>query len=388
MGKTAFLLVSAFVLTGIAHLSGAHRGKAGTEQQLVRHQYEVVARNAALAGYQYVRQRLTDDFFGAADTSGTYEGAAYHVDVARAGNVSTVTSTGTVALGDGTTARYQVVAKVERQAVQKVASAPPPFMQYALLTEGDLNLNGDILTDLYVRGDAGNTLNANVHTNGNLHIRGNSVEVRGFGTYVGTGSANPSHALTGSFRPYYNPTGATSSGRAMRVEIPAYDYALFQSRLPVVHRETEGDVMLSGTHALGGSRDSVYVWHVKGNLTSTGNVTLSGYVLFLVDGNVTLSGSVRAGATGHTGADESSIGIVARGNVNLGGNAVVYGQVYAGGDLAFMHGTPRIYGTLTTLGRADLRGTPDIYYRPASPALTTIFQEPEFRYRLLSYSEW
>lgn len=387
MGKAMMLIVAAFGMMGAFYMMGTRQGLAETDRQLAGHQYEVVARNAALAGYQRARQLLSEDYYNAGAFAGDFAGADYAVAIVRAGNKTTVTSTGEVQDSEGGTIAYRIEAQIERELVVTIAEEPPTFMQYALLTEKNLSLSGDVEADLYVQGGATNTLNANVHTNGNLTIKGNSVLVRGFGTYVGHASANPSNALLGSFQPYYNPTNAPTVSQATALSIPGYDASLFASRVEV-DRTDAGDVTLSGTYNLGGTRNDPFIWHVQGNLRTTGNTTLTGYVLFLVDGNVTFNANLSAGATGYSGADESSIALYADGNVSLGGNAAVYGQVYADGDLTFLHGTPSVYGSLTTRGSADLRGTPNIYYRPASPALTTIFQEPTVHLRLIAYSEW
>lgn len=391
MGKASLFFVAGFMVLGVFQLTGTQRGVAGAEQRLGAHQYEVLARSAALAGYQQARQRLAESFDDTSPITGTYGDAAYVVEVARSGEVGAITSVGTVQTVDGVV-RFRIRAEIERELDVTVASEPPPHMGYALLAEEDLSLNGDILADLYVRGGDGNVLNANVHTNGDLYIKGNSVEVRGFGSYAGWGSANPSKALYNSFRPYYNPTGAPTSGRADRVEIPAYDADAFAARLLAagygIGRDDPGNVTLSGSYDLGGTREAPYVWRVRGNLTASGGATLSGYVLFLVDGDVSFNGNLEAGDSGYDGSDESSIAIYTAGDISLGGNVSIYGQVFCGGDLAFMHGTPSVYGTLTTRGAASLRGTPNIYYRPASAALTVVFQQPSYHYRLASYSEW
>ena len=49
---------------------------------------------------------------------------------------------------------------------------------------------------------------------------------------------------------------------------------------------------------------------------------------------------------------------------------------------------PELYGSVTTRGAVDFRGTVDIYYRKASPALTTPFQPSIFTLDRIAYSEW
>lgn len=387
MGKTALLAIVAFGTLAAYHSINTNRGVAATETELAEHQVKVLSRNASLTGYQQARQALAEDFLGAPSTmEGIFEGTPYGVKITRSGNVSDVLASGVARDAGGQMIPHHVMASIEREAIISVAEEAPPFMNYALLTERDLSLDGNVLGEVYVVGDESNQLNANMHTNGSLYISGNSVDVRGFGSYVNSGSGNPSGALTGSFHPYYNPTGAPTAARATRVEIPAFDSALFTSKVTV--DQASSSASLSGTFSPGGTREDPYVWHVTGDLTVTGNTVIDGYVLILVDGSIDLRGNVEVGSSGYGGADESSIALYARDNITFRGNTRTFGQIYVGGDFVVASGTPRIYGSITSLGGAVLSGTPKIYYREASPALTTIFQDPEYRLTLLSYKEW
>ena len=381
-------MVVAFGVFGAYYAMGTQEGIRDTKKQLADHQYEVLARNAALAGYNESKQGLAEDFNNTdGPFSGAYDDADYSVTLMRNGSIVKIVSEGIAYDENGDEVTFHIIAEIEQEYVSTIADEAPPYMQYALLTEDDLSLNGDILTDLYVQGDEENTLNANMHTNGNLSIRGNSVEVRGFGTFVGSGSASPSSALYNSFQPNYNPTGDPTAQQTTEVEIPVFDAATFVSKVSV-DQTTVGDESISSDLDLGGTRDDPYIWYIDGNLFVTGNTQLSGYVMFIVDGNVTFTGNMTAGESGYDGGDESSIALYASGSVSLGGNTEVYGQIYAGGDVALLHGTTTVNGSVTTLGAGQLRGTPQIYYRQASPALTTIFQDPETRIQLISYSEW
>lgn len=385
MGKAALFFVSGFIMLGAFYALGTQRGLASTEQQLAEHQHQVLARNAALAGYQKARQALTEHFGTTAIAPGTFEGAAYQVVLEPNGSVVKITSTGTSTTADGKPVQHKIVAEIKRETISPMVDTAPPFMQYALLVEDDLTLKGNILTDVYISGNMRSALNANIHTNGTLSLSGNAATVRGFGTYVTGVSGNANH-LKRAFNPYHNPTGNLGYGPAPRVEIPVYDAATYLSRVSV-DRTSHSSVTLSGTLDLGGTREDPYVWHVKGSLTATGGVTIKGYTLFLVDGQVNLGGNVVAGETGWDGADESSVAFYSAGDVTLTGNGTIYGQINTSGNMK-MSGTPSIYGSLTTGGTFTMSGTPNIYYRTASPALTTIYNEPEVRYSLLSYSEW
>lgn len=388
MGKAAILVIVASIAFGSMYAFGAKEEVRQAEGRLSQHQYEILARNAALAGYNAARQNLTDNFAGAPSTlHGSYEGADYDVVITRSGSTARVQATGSIATSGGQTIDYDIDASIKEETVVAMADEAPPFMRYAVMTEEDLELNGNILTDLYVDGDEENTLNANMHTNGSLFINGNALTVKGFGTYVTSALATPASALQNAFQPYYNPTNDPVTQQVSPIEMPTFDMAEFESKVDV-DETAAGDVALSGTYDLGGTRDDPYVWRIEGNLTASGGTNIKGYVMFLVDGDVTLSGNVDASQGTYEGSDESNVAFYAAGPIELAGNARVYGQVFSESGVSFLHGTPRVYGSVATRGAATLSGTPKIYYRVASPALTTIFEDGVVQYKLASYSEW
>lgn len=388
MGKAAILIVTASVILGSVYAFGAKEDVRSAEARLSTHQYEILARNAALAGFNMAKQALAENFETASPSfSGTYEGSEYDGTITYSGSIARVKSVGTTTGPGGKEISFTVDAAIEKVTVSEIAEQAPPFMRYAVLSDDDLALNGNILLELFVDGNQENTLNANMHTNGNLHISGNAAEVRGFGTYVGSGTANPSSALTSTFRPYYNPTNDPVVQRVPEIEVPVFDAAAFLSNASV-DQSTSGNVILAGTYDLGGTREDPYIWHINGDVTSSGGTTIDGYVMFIVEGDVTLTGNVEAGEVSYEGGDESSIAIYASGSILMGGNSRIHGQLYAGTLASVFHGTPRVYGSVASGGSVTLSGTPKIYYRVPSPALTTIFEDPEFQLKLISYSEW
>lgn len=388
MGKAAILIISATIIFGSVYAYGSKEEVQKADGRLTEHQYEVLSRNAALAGYNLAKQELAEHFDSSPNSlSGTYEASSYSVSLTRDGSVAHVVSTGTSARAGAADVTFTIKASIEKDVVATIGDEAPPFMRYAVLSELDLHLNGSILTDLYVEGNEANTLNANMHTNGTLGIDGNSAKVKGFGTYVNSAWANPSSALTESFSPYYNPTEAEVTQQVPEVDVPVFDVADFVSKANLDQTST-GDVSLSGSYSFGGTREDPYIWYVDGNLTAGGGTKLNGYVMFIVSGDISLSGLIEAGNSGYTGGDESSVAYYAAGGVTLAGNAKVYGQVFSGTAVAFSKGSARVYGNVATKGSATLEGSPQIYYREPSPALTTIFGDPEIHFNLISYSEW
>jgi hypothetical protein len=391
MGKVMIFAIVGLGL--IAALYGMNSKQAMFEasSRVADGQYEVLARNAALAGFNIGRQKLAETFAGS-HLSGTYSSGTYETDVVVAGNDAMITSTGTMGSARFDERTYEIQGRFEK--VRVLHDHAPVFMEYAILSDADLELGGDMLAEVIVDGTVSSTLNANVHTNANLLITGNSVQVGGFGTFTGTGSGRPAGSLEGSFQPNYLPeSDMPTAYHAEEVEIPELDIAEMTTSTnidgtPYVDTYTASDVSLTGgTYSFGGTRENPYVWHIEGNLSLSGNTVIDGYVVFLVDGNVDVKGSVRVGETGYDGPEETPIGVYATGNVDLHGSAHLEGQVFAGGDVTLLRGTPEIVGGITTHGRLDIQGDPVIQFRPISTSITQPWQEPRYVFQMVGYYE-
>ena len=351
MGKGLAVLVAALGILGSLYTYNSKQASVDTSQSIADHQYEILAREAALTGYGRAKQRLAEGDLS--EFSGSYETGNYGVTFTNAGGLVNITTIGYMKDGNNEDITYQISADY-KLVTGAMSETTPAHMNYALLTEDNLNINGALITEVLVTGDAGAELNANMHTNGGMHISGNKAAVQGFGTFVGTGTSNPSKSLQRTFKPNYNPTGLSGAYQSGAVDIPVFDSAAFTSKV-VVDATTGGDVVLSGDYNLGGTREDPYIWHVNGNVTSSGGTTIDGYVMFIVDGEVSLTGNVTMGDTGYSGPDESSVAFYAGGNVELGGNSEIYGQIYTSADVWF-HGTPRVFGSITSGGTTTLSG--------------------------------
>ncbi len=388
MGKAALILIAAFAVAGAYYSAGSKQNIQGTEERVAERQFYILAQNAARTGYDRAKQQLIEKWDQMSAVTGKQDGIDYKVVIATASPITSgatarqIEATGMVTNSQGKKIEARIVALVER--TMAVEEKPvPAFMQYGLFVEKDLNINGNFLATVFAQGDAGRVLNANMHTNSSLSVKGNSAQVKGFGTYVGSGSGK----LGNTFVPNYNPAHEPSTKKVSRIDIPAFDITKFGANTGI-DLVKNGDYNMSGALNLGGTREDPYVIHVKGNLNGNGNTVVNGYVLFIVEGNIDFKGNASVGNSGYTGADESSMAFYAKGNIDFGGNTVTYGQIYADGDVRF-HGTPRIFGSITTRGEAKFSGTPDIYYRAASPWLTQNWQplKAQTIYRLAAYSE-
>ncbi|MBT8399696.1 MAG: hypothetical protein KJO98_04410 [Rhodothermia bacterium] len=361
MGKAALLAIAAFAAMSALYTGNTKRGLMKASERVANHQYETIARSAAVNGFNLAKQALAESF-ASRNFGGQFERANYDVTISVSGNRAIVTSIGDLPNASGDQSTYRLRGEFFRStSAPSAASEVPEFMNYALLSEGDLRVSGNAGTaSVYAGGD----LNANFHTNGDLEVNGKgNKRIQGFGTY--SGSASGTHRNT-KFQPAHNPDGADHTSYAASVEIPEFDvseYAAFATT-------TSESTILSGVLA-GGTRDEPMVWLINGDLT-VNDVVIDGYVAFLVTGDIDVNGNATVGSSGYSAGDESSIAFYGGGDVNITGGAQVWAQMYSEGDFE-LGGGADLYGSATSLSTAWLHGNPEIHYREASPALTTIW---------------
>ncbi|GIV59105.1 MAG: hypothetical protein KatS3mg043_0194 [Rhodothermaceae bacterium] len=369
------LVIAVFAILGVYYSANTQQHLMATTNQVAERQREVLARSAALAGYNVAKKELAESF-GNREIIGEHEGGTYIATISVDGLRARIESTGTFADGAGNTATYTVLADYAYRHV--VDGTLPAHMRYALLSHGTVRMNGNTAIEVY---NGYPTVNADVHTNHDLVINAPNVNVEGFGTYVG--NDNTKKGATAYFNPNYNPDGRPSAYQTPEaVDLPVFNAADMTSKV-VVDRVSDNDVTLAGNYGYGGTREDPYVWHIKGNLSISGNTTLEGYMLFIVEGDIAISGTVQSVASGHTG-DESSVAFYAGGSVSMLGTIDIWGQIFAGGDVTFVAGTPKFYGSISNRGASEFKGTPRLYYRVPSPALTVPWDE----LKLVAYSEW
>jgi hypothetical protein len=386
MGKAILIGIAAFIVLGSYYAVGSRGSLFEAERSVATQQFELLARNAAVSGFNRAKQALAGEsdlsaFEGSGVSyDGNYQGAVYHTTITAAGSVATVRSVGTATDTYGKEVRFSIRAEVELQAGGGEDAEVPQFMKYAVLSNQSLAIGGST-SGIVHPGEGSEQRNANFHTNGDLSVGGNSASVAGFGTYAGTASSSPSSGILNAFQPNYNPDGLPGHAQSPVVDLPDFD-ADQAAALLDVDQTTNGNVSLSGTLDFGGTREDPYIWHVKGNLSTSGSVTLSGYVLFVVEGSASIGGGFSSSAGG--GVDESTIGLYTGGDISVGGSATVHGQFFSKGNIT-LGGGSSVYGNIVANGQVQSGGSHAIHYRPASPALTTIWGESELV--LISYVE-
>lgn len=362
MGKAALIAIAAFGAMSTVYSNSSKSGMLRASERVANLQYETIARSAAVNGFNLAKQALSESF-ASRTFKGRFDRATYGVEISVSGNRAIVVSVGDVPNASGDDSSYRLRGEFIRETLAaQMADDVPPFMKYALISEDDLRVSGN--AGAAVVHASGTDLNANFHTNGDLEVNGKGNEhIHGFGTYAG--SASGKHRDT-KFQPDNAEPGDPHTAWVAAVDIPTFDVSDY-TRFATT---SSSSMTLSGSFA-GGTRDEPKVVLVNGDL-NVSNVTIDGYVAFLVTGDIEINGDARVGSSGFSASDESSIAFYSGGDIDMKGNTEVWAQLYSEGDFDIGGGAD-LYGSVTTRSEAKLHGNPEFYYREASPALTTIW---------------
>jgi len=388
MGKALILIVTATILgAGLTMFTGVQQTTYKAEKELGEHESRLLARQIALSGVSEARASVLSKPALAESVvqyTGSAMGGTYQTTITPSGSGETlqfamrVDSRVPLASGGATTHTIELTYGLAPDAeIAMDGNGVPEFFNYALLMDGPLRVSGN----MDVRG--GPALNADVHTNSDISLGGGNF-VGGFGSYVTTAESNPPRRLTTTFSPSVNPDNLPTIRQAPRVNVLLFNASDYSD---LATRTFEGNLNVGGDHTFG-PRERPEIWYVKGDLTVSSGARLDGYVIFLVQGDIKLTGNfLTTGAVGN----ESSVGFYTSGSVEMSGTVEVSGQFLARHNLTFS-GTSKLHGNVTVGGTVVWGGTPTVYYREASPALTTpLWPEdaPGFGdWRPISYREW
>ncbi len=246
----------------------------------------------------------------------------------------------------------------------------PPFLQYAMASGNDLQLQGSI----DVRDDNNTNWNANIHSNNNLQTTGNAYSVRGFGTY-----SDQLESSKNNFSPNQNPNSLPVNYKIPPITIPVFNPTDY---LSIATNISNGDLTVTGPMVLG-SKSNPVIYYVNGNLNFRGSTT--GYGIFIVTGNINFNGNVTVNSQDPTA---SNIGFYAGGNIQASGNINLAGQMYASQNIQ-ASGNFTLIGSMTARNNIQLSGNPTIRYRPANSSLTKQFwpTATNLRPAVISYYE-
>jgi len=241
----------------------------------------------------------------------------------------------------------------------KPKATVPKFMNYALLTQRSIAINGNVK----ILDDNNPSWNANVHTNSNFSMNGNN-KIKGFVTYSGNMRANPSWRLNTEIVPNQNSKNLPHFQQTSLVKIPLFIPDNFRSKATTVYNS---NAIFNKKNIILGTKNNPKIIYVNGNLTISGNVT--GYGVFIVRGNINLSGNITINAEDPSG---SNLGLYTSGNINVSGNVILKAQIFANQNLNFS-GNVKVYGSITTRGASNFSGNISIFYKPANANLTSQF---------------
>jgi hypothetical protein len=232
----------------------------------------------------------------------------------------------------------------------KPIQGTPSFLNYALLTGGNLTITGNF----NVTSPTG--VNANVFSNGSTTITG-SGSVAGFVNY--TNNLTTTGFDKSKIIPPLNPNSLPAYAQAAAVPIPTFDPNYFKN---IAVKTYAPGTSLTGVTIPLGTKAFPTIIYSNGDLTLTG-VTFTGYGAICVNGNLTLTGNNKSLTNDPTG---SPLALYVVGNTTATGNSDF--NLFAMGGFT-QTGALTIKGSLIAKNATTLTGGINIAYYPAVPTI-------------------
>lgn len=364
MGKMLILLIAAAgIIFSIISLS-INRSASSDVLVSVSEVSKIYAKNNSASGIEVAFRRLAvDSNWSGMQNKGLKFGSVTVTVQNTTSKYFNGTSSsligGKIITSIGSYNNYNDTVRAVLQLAQTNISTVPPFLTYSVASEENVSLGGNIT----ISDDGNSSWNANIHTNKNFSMNGDCF-IKGFVTYKGTATSNPSKRLETNIVPNSNPSNLDNhSQKPAGVTIPTFNPDDFKSKATMVYNS---DATLSGNQSLG-SKSIPSITYIDGDLNISGK--FSGYGVFIVKGNVTISGNVTidAGTLNDMG---NNIGIYATGDVNI--HATMRGQIMCNGSIN-VKANSQVYGGITAKGSVNFQGGADFFYRPATVELTKPF---------------
>ena len=319
MGKLSALVVVASMSFGtMALLSGPQQSVNGSEATQSEQALSFQTREAARSGYAAALQAVAalpqlvpggpQEVTGAYGPGATY---TYTVQVGNDGAVGVVVEAGSEA--NGVRHRHVIQAALRHETAGGGGTAPV-YTEYALFGDEKIAHTGEVRVQALGGG------NANVRTNGSVHMNGRGSRIEGFLEYSG----NPADLHVRNpdewFYPKSNPSRGPVARAVPAVDAPPFDAAAWATKADEVH---EGDLTLGGRSSTLrlGTRDEPKVIYVGGNFRVNGNLTVEGYGAIVVDGRTDILGSVWAASA------DTEIAFCSDDRVNVLGELNVNGHI-------------------------------------------------------------
>ena len=110
------------------------------------------------------------------------------------------------------------------------------------------------------------------------------------------------------------------------------------------------------------------VWYVDGNMEINGDVTFSGYGVFIVDGKI----DIKKNITTDAGPAENTLALYATGKIEVKANDVsVAAQLFANKEVK-LKSNVTLYGSITSGNTVKFEKSSTIYYREPPQAITDL----------------
>jgi len=254
------------------------------------------------------------DFMGPLDKDfGSGESYLVEFEYDESTDIKTIKSTGVVAGGG----KYNKgTRKIEVKLEKEIAEAPNLFYDYAVLTDGDMTINGGV------------SFHGNIHSNSNLTNNG-TINME-YGSATATGTTNYG---TGG-EPYQ--------------DFPHIAWDYYEG---ISNKQESIDGHIYNNYYSGNvdfdSSDTLYGVHFV-----DGNVTISSKELILHDATIFATGyiDIRPGKRDiilEKSENSNPLGLVAKGDITVGGNAIITGDGIIQTESKFwLHGTTNIKGAI------------------------------------------
>ncbi len=458
MGQSALILTLAATLTIIVILIVVGQTTRDTDSELAEYQYKVLAREAASTGLNMSVRRLVAEPHRWSDTTITFSypmtphgvGSFSTTVTPRGAFVETfygwmdqdtvdVVSTGRIATAAGDTTHI-----IEARYVKGYYDfGLPPAFKKAVFADSVLSINGTAHIQ-----HTDTTQNAHIHGNDEIKAvgTGNGATVEGYGTVSNDPMGvfdqikpsadaifDPNDPVEGAelvgpdFPIYLPPIDASAIHDQAETDGVPHHHVLTSDMTPPKGSETRYSYDLNNVtirpsdyacFASGcGTYGNPMLFYVPGNL-NVNNIVVEGYVQFVVEGDIDFQGSsVGFVDTNNDGiadpeppedtpewdawidaqldaADNTTIGYYSEGDVTVGGNFTLVGQIYANGDITLGGGGGNdvniIGGVTSSESNVTINGGVTIRFAMMSnttllPGMNYIVPEGV---RLIAYAEW
>jgi hypothetical protein len=230
----------------------------------------------------------------------------------------------------------------------KPSTGTPTFLNYALLTGGNLTINGAMNTT------SPTGVNANIFANGDVRINGNS-SVAGFLNYTGSLTTNGFDPAK-TVKPPINPNSLPSYGQAPAVAVPTFDPNYFKN---LSNHTYPPNASINGLTIPLGTKANPLIIYAAGDLSLNG-VTFTGYGAVCVNGKLNLNGNNIDNTSDPTG---SPLAFYVVGNTNANGGSNQF-NIFTMGQFSY-NGSLTVKGSIIAGSSGNFNGALNIAYYPA-----------------------